>query len=353
MEFSTIKIKYSTVSDAPESLLPAELAYSEKSGNLYIGNEQGVPLIIGGADLIEKFGTLDALVQAMEDTLGTAAGNAATAIARINQLQTDVDNEDARLQGEINRVEGALNALSNEVVTPIKSQVDGFEQEQADQDELIEDHEKRLGDVESMLGVATGSPPTFDELVITGKLTINGTLTSVNTEQTVIKDPLLELGEGTTGYSDGKDRGILFKHTLNGEVKTGFFGMDDTDASFRFIPYANEVSDGVFEGETGTIVANLDGSATRLETARKIEVKGEVSGFVYFDGTEDAAINAEVKASVDPSADSVVRRDAAGAAKFAAIETSAASKMFGGIHGKAANGLPSHITGFVIDGGTF
>jgi hypothetical protein len=350
--FSNILIKYSVVSAAPMSLLQGELAYSQSSENLYIGSDSGVPVLIGGADLVARFGTVEALVGTIETELNTAKGNIQTLLSNINSLSAEMTAEDQRLQGEIDSVSSRVSTLESSTIPGIELRVNDLEASQTVQDGQINDHETRIGNVEAMLGGGSGTP-TFTDLTVTGNLTVNGTTTAINSTVTTLNDPVISLGDGTGVNSDGMDRGVSFKHTVNGQVKTGFFGMDASDGKFKFIPDATEVADNVFEGDAGTIVANVEGSATSLATPRNIIFDNEVSGGFSFNGTADVTVGLSVNGTADATGHTIVRRDTTGAAKFSAVETSTLSNMYGGINGKSQFGAPSALTGFVINGGTF
>ena len=351
-DFSNILIKYSAVTSAPTSLMQGELAYSQVSEQLFIGTDSGVPVVIGGADLVARFGTVEAAVQQIQTELAAAQGDIQTLLASLNALGQTTAAEDARLQGEIDALASRVDNIENSGIAGIESRVTSLESSQTAQDGQLADHESRIGNVESLLGGGSGTP-VFTDLTVTGNLTVNGTTTAINSTVTTLNDPVISLGDGTGTSTDGMDRGVSFKHTVGGVVKTGFFGMDETDGKFKYVPEATEVADNVFEGDVGTIVANLEGSASSLATARNIALAGEATGSVAFDGSADVQIDVVVAASANADADVIVRRDAQGAAKFSAVETTAVSNMFGGIHGKSAHGMPASITGFVINGGTF
>lgn len=68
-----IKIKGSSATNAPTTLSPRELAYSEVSGNLFIGRiSDGTPLIIGGATDHTKLAGIEANAQV--NTVTSVAG---------------------------------------------------------------------------------------------------------------------------------------------------------------------------------------------------------------------------------------------------------------------------------------
>ena len=85
-------------------------------------------------------------------------------------------------------------------------------------------------------------------VVVTGDLTVNGTTTTVNSTTVEIADPVFEIGEGTS--DDNLDRGIKFNWHNGSTAKIGFFGMDDTDGTFKFISDATD-SSSVFSGSVG------------------------------------------------------------------------------------------------------
>ena len=85
-------------------------------------------------------------------------------------------------------------------------------------------------------------------VVVTGDLTVNGTTTTVNSTTVEIADPVFEIGESTS--DDNLDRGIKFNWHNGSAAKIGFFGMDDTDGTFKFISDATD-SSSVFSGSVG------------------------------------------------------------------------------------------------------
>ena len=93
-----------------------------------------------------------------------------------------------------------------------------------------------------------------NKVVVKGDLQVEGTTTTIDSTVVTIEDPIFTLGgaDAATG-DDGKDRGIEFKwHTgIAAQSRTGFFGMDDSDYKFKFIPNATNSSE-VFSGDVGS-----------------------------------------------------------------------------------------------------
>ena len=104
---------------------------------------------------------------------------------------------------------------------------------------------------------------------ISGNLTVSGTTTTVDSTTVSIADPVFEIGDDAS--DDNLDRGIKFKYNSGG-AKVGFFGMDDSDAKFKFIADATDTSS-VFTGTLGDVAfgsiegvgLSLSGSITSLD----------------------------------------------------------------------------------------
>ena len=116
-------------------------------------------------------------------------------------------------------------------------------------------------------GAGAGSFTTLSatgDVTIGGNLVINGTTTTINSTVTTIDDPVITLGGDTAPTSnDAKDRGIEFRWHDGTSAKKGFFGFVSASKKFSFIPDAVNTGE-VFTGVTGTIVANVEGTATNV-----------------------------------------------------------------------------------------
>ena len=89
------------------------------------------------------------------------------------------------------------------------------------------------------------------KVIIEGDLQVKGTTTTVDSTVVVIEDPIFTLGGADdAGSDDEKDRGIEFKWHTGSAPKTGFFGMDEDDNTFTFIPQAT-VSSETYSGTLG------------------------------------------------------------------------------------------------------
>jgi len=116
---------------------------------------------------------------------------------------------------------------------------------------------------ESAGTVTVGLP---NNVTIAGNLTVNGTTTTVNSNTVTVDDPVFTLGgDSTPGSDDDKDRGIEFKWHNGSAAKLGFFGFDDSDGKFKFIPDGSNSSE-VFSGSVGSSVWS-DVSASTISDA--------------------------------------------------------------------------------------
>ena len=376
---SQILIKYSLVTKTPASLAQGELAYSQLSGNLFIGSSMGVPQLIGGADLVAKFGVVDGAVTQLKldvdaaeveiqtlinsvlgaggvverlVSLETARDDHETRIAdntgRINGIDVDYKAADAALGVRIDGVDSAIVDLQNQVGTGLANRVTDLEASQLVQDGLITDVIAQSAAATALLN---GGKPTFSDLTITGQLIVNGGVTSIESTVVTIKDPVISLGDATALVNDGMDRGVEFKHfdSNAGAIKTGFFGMDGVDKKFRFIPDAEMNSgDNVYTGDTGIIVGNIEGTATKLASEFAFNISGDASGQVMVDGGSNVDLKVAVVGYSDAIADGLVRRDEKGNAKFGIIEAFGQSVFGGGADFKG-----KELFDAVINGGEF
>ena len=202
--------------------------------------------------------------------------------------------------------------------------------------------------------VATDADVTFDDVVVAGNLTVNGTTTTAASTNTVITDKLIELANGQSGTPAG-DIGLVFER---GSSDNAFIGFDESDDKFV-------VGTGSFTGAstgnltitTGTIKANLEGAT--VTTTGNITVGGTVDGRDIatdgskLDGIETAATadqtGAQIKALYE--AESSAFTDAQ-FTKLANIEASADVTDATNVNAAGAVMLSDTTTsgmGFVVD----
>ena len=113
-------------------------------------------------------------------------------------------------------------------------------------------------DLTSAQSVA-GNKTFSNNVVVSGNLTVNGTTTTLNTTNSVVKDALIELGNGTSG-SPANDAGLVIER---GSSNNAFIGWDESVDKFT-------IGTGTFTGATtgdlslttATLVGNLEGAVT-------------------------------------------------------------------------------------------
>ena len=110
-----------------------------------------------------------------------------------------------------------------------------------------------------------------NDVTITGSLTVKGTTTTVESTVVEVTDPVFTVGQDAT--DDNLDRGIQFKYN-NGGSKTGFFGMYDSDHTFKYWADATNTSE-VFSGTLGN--AAFGDIAGTLTTAAQPNVTDMVA----------------------------------------------------------------------------
>ncbi len=124
--------------------------------------------------------------------------------------------------------------------------------------------------------IGTSDSPTFDDLTVSGNLTVNGTTTTASSTNTVIEDALIELGNGTSG-SPSNDAGFVIERGSSDNV---FIGWDESADVVT-------VGTGSF---TGASTGNLTITAAAF-TAGEITGTGGTFGNVKVGVTADGEID--------------------------------------------------------------
>ena len=110
-----------------------------------------------------------------------------------------------------------------------------------------------------------GTKTFSGDVVISQNLTVNGTTTSIQTTNSVVKDALIELGNGTSG-SPSNDAGLVIER---GSSPNAFIGWDESEDKFI-------VGTGTF---TGSDTGNLSISGgTLVATTFEGALTGNASG---------------------------------------------------------------------------
>lgn len=138
------------------------------------------------------------------------------------------------------------------------------------------------------------------DVSIANNLYVNGSLTSVSTDNIVIKDPLMFLASGNSAnISD-----IGFFGQYNDGANNEYAGLfrDATDGKFRLFDSLESKPDAsVDTGGTGysvsTLVANLEGNSstsTKWSSPIYIQVSDQITGSGAVDGSSDVSFNVQL-----------------------------------------------------------
>ena len=219
------------------------------------------------------------------------------------------------------------------------------------------------------VGMVT-NPTVGGNLTVTGNLVVNGNTTTVNSTTITIDDPIFTLGGDTAPSSDdGKDRGIEFRWHDGSNAKLGFFGFDDTDSTFAFIPDATNTSE-VFAGSLGN--AKFAGvtsdnvrigitAANEIDTSSGNLILDSAGGTVQITDHLDLDGNLDVSGTVTFANDLTVANGGTGRSSFTdngivygdganALDVTAAGSQYD-ILQAGASGVP--VFSAIIDGGTY
>ena len=137
-----------------------------------------------------------------------------------------------------------------------------------------------------------GGNKTFsNDVVVTGNLTVNGTTTTVSTQNTTVSDNILELNSGAG--SNASDCGIMIERGSTGN--NAFIGWDESADQFVLgTTTATASSTGNLSVTAGTIQGNVTGSAASLTNTRTFSLTGDVTGSATFNGTQNPSIAATI-----------------------------------------------------------
>ena len=170
---------------------------------------------------VDQQGRLTAAAQVSVATALTVDGDSGTQDVA---LLTD----DLRIVGTSNEVETAVTKSGTDVTVALGLPNDVT----IGQDLTVTRHLVVNGNTTLGNG-STDTTQTSGNLVVGGNLTVSGTTTSVNSTETTLTDPMIELAKDTSSQ-DGLDRGLRFKWHDGSNVKTGFFGFDIQTERFSF-----------------------------------------------------------------------------------------------------------------------
>ena len=276
MASNTLQVKRSSTYDSnsdPSSLSYGEVAWSNNNEKLFIGkqtdsNGTTAPFhlstlkdIIAGDGITREVSSGDAdnrvTIAIASSTAGDGLGHS-SGVLSVNVDDSSIETNSDALRVKASGITNAMLAgsITNAKITNSKIVVtDGSNASDIDLGATLTfagvTNETDVSQSGGTLTVGIVSNPTLTgNVTVSGNLTVNGTTTTVNSNTVTIDDPIFTLGGDGDGTNDDNDRGIEFKWHNGSASKIGFFGMDDTDNVFKYIPDATNTSE-TFSGSVG------------------------------------------------------------------------------------------------------
>ena len=114
------------------------------------------------------------------------------------------------------------------------------------------------------------------DLTVSGNLTVNGTTTTVDTVNTLIKDPILVLADGQTAGTPTVDIGIL---GYRGNQNSSFLGWQETGQTFMAI-----LSNTTVSNTTVNVSSYANFTASTITAQANLSVIGNIVGNANFSG---------------------------------------------------------------------
>jgi hypothetical protein len=241
-------------------------------GNLITANYSTSVLTTGAQPNITSVGTLTSLTVTANITSGNASlGNAVTANYFIGSGNNLSNIAGANVTGQVGNALVAGTVYSN-----------------------AQPNITSLGTLSSL--IVTG------DTTVTGNLVVTGNTTYINSNVSVIQDPIVEYGGGANGAAlstnDSKDRGALLHYAVGTTPTDAFMGWKNANSEFVFASNANVTTNVVTVNTLGNIrVGNAQlgnavtanyfiGSGNNLSNIQGSNVSGQVgnalvAGTVY------------------------------------------------------------------------
>lgn len=221
------------------------------------------------------------------------------------EIETAYNNQVAQVSGaEITA--GTETGIRRYSPANVKAIVDAHSVN-TDNNVSVANLQTRLGEISSntTIGDAADVEITFaGDATIQGDLTVSGTTTSIDTTNLAVTDALIELNSGLT-TNNNNDAGIIIERGTSGnnaaviwDESAGRFVVGTTTATGTSTGDLS-VTGGTIQAATfiGNVTGDVTGSADTadaLTTARNIELTGDVTGNIDFNGSADVDISTTI-----------------------------------------------------------
>jgi hypothetical protein len=236
------------------------------------------------SNVATRSGIVDTSLNALDNTVSDLSGdvydlssNITTRSGIVDTSLNALDNTVSDLSGDVydlssnittrsGIVDTSLNALNN-TVTDLSTNVYDMSSNFVDRARDAFSASTGVTIAEGVISIPqeieTTSSVQFGSLVLSGNLTVNGTTTTLETENLDVSDSLIGLSSGLTSTtSPANDAGILINRGSSDNV---FMGWDESADKFIMgTTTATSSSTGDLSITTGTLVADLEGNATTV-----------------------------------------------------------------------------------------
>lgn len=281
---NTVQIKRhsnNSTNAAPGTLASGELALNQAGKKLYIGRHNNSSVEVFHLPTLEDLTAGNGISKTAAS--GNANDNAQTLAVDLTDSNIfastsakgiasfSSDNFDVSSGVVTIKTGGVVTAeIAADAITGAKIADDAIDSEHFTDGSIdtahIADNNVTAAKIEDNVALA-GNCSSTGNFTVGGNLTVNGTTTTVNSTTTTLDDPIITLGgDSAPGSDDNKDRGVEFRYHTGSAAKVGFFGYDDSDGLFKYIPDASNSSE-VFSGSLGgatfstlTLTGALDGA---------------------------------------------------------------------------------------------
>ena len=156
------------------------------------------------------------------------------------------------------------------------------------------------GEISIGQAVATNSNVTFNDLVVDGDLTVNGSTTSVNTETLTVDDNIIVLNNNVTG-SPTEDAGIEVERGTSANKSFFWDESEDKWSLGSETLVAGTVEANLTGNVSGNVTGNVTGTVSSLSNLDTDDLTEGSSNLYYTDARADARVNLQTGANLDLS----------------------------------------------------
>jgi hypothetical protein len=213
MANAKIKIKRTTTSNAPSSLVSGELAYVEGTNRLYVGTDSDEALVIDGSIVTAKTATAASKIS-LKETNAAAANSLTLTVPDLTETYTLTLPATTPATGQEGLLVGSDGTMSYGPASAGNvsdiGDVDGV----VDDDILLWDgtdtwQTVSLDTIKTLVGVLPTSDVTYKDVRVKNDLTVTGSSIVDATEVLTIQDKMIILGSDNISDANARGGGIV------------------------------------------------------------------------------------------------------------------------------------------------